>query len=175
MRILYITLVFLLSFQASFATEYIYIHNDKNLNKLYNEANDFFKDTGIIVYKEIRGVGLVFSLKNIENEFVEITNGTKIKLNKIENFLAKIKNPAIIEVHTDKNFQSGLYNYKNWEITTVIANKIEEVLIKRGNLDRSRIKSVGYGEFLPIKNTSNNGVKPNGNVDIIILCNIDGE
>jgi hypothetical protein len=38
-----------------------------------------------------------------------------------------------------------------------------------------RIKSVGYGDYLPKKNTPYNGVNKGVSIDIIILCNISGE
>ena len=98
------------------------------------------------------------------------------KTKKIEYFLAKIKNPVIIEVHTEKKPLKDSYNLKNWEISSVIAGKIESIILKpRGNIELDRIDSVGYGEFLPVKNTSNNGGNYFNRVDIIILCNISGE
>ena len=89
--------------------------------------------------------------------------------------MAKFKNPVIIEVHTSKFPLETFENLKNWEISTIIANKIEAIMLERGYISSSQIKSIGYGEFLPSKNTPNNGVKNSGRVDIIILCSISGE
>ena len=66
-------------------------------------------------------------------------------------------------------------NLKNWEISAVIAGNIEKALFDENNTLKSRIHSVGYGEFLPENNTPNNGGKLLNRVDIIILCNISGE
>ena len=58
----------------------------------------------------------------------------------------------------------------------LVANNIESVMLEQSDRDfRNRINSIGYGEFLPSKNTSNNGGKYANRVDIIILCNISGE
>ena len=57
-----------------------------------------------------------------------------------------------------------------------MANKIEAIITKpKGVVSQDRINSIGYGEFLPAKNTSNNGGKNSNRIDIIILCNISGE
>ena len=53
--------------------------------------------------------------------------------------------------------------------------EIEEILLKKGRISHNQLKSVGYGEFLPSKNTPYNGGKNEGRVDIILLCNINGE
>ena len=69
-----------------------------------------------------------------------------------------------------------LNNLKKWEVSTVIANKIEAIITKpEGVIPQNRINSVGYGEFLPAKNTPNNGGNYLNRIDIIILCNISGE
>ena len=98
------------------------------------------------------------------------------KLTEIQYFLAKIQNSAIIEVRTANVKESKLNRLKNWEISTVIANNAERIILKsNADLDYTRIKSVGFGEFIPEKNTPYNGGKYSNRVDIIILCNISGE
>ncbi len=66
------------------------------------------------------------------------------------------------------------FRFKDWEISTVIANNIEKEIRKSDKNIGDRIYSVGYGEFLP-KNTPNNGGKLSNRVDIIVLCKISGE
>lgn len=57
-----------------------------------------------------------------------------------------------------------------------MANNIEAIITKPfGTVEQNKINSIGYGEFLPAKNTSNNGGENSCRVDIIILCNIGGE
>ena len=130
----------------------------------------------ISVIRDTRGILLRFELANPIEEYSHISYKTYVNTIKIKDFLAKIENPVIIEVHTEvvpKNF--GI-NLKNWELSTVIANNIESVILSTFDINnRDRIKSVGYGEFLPTKNTPNNGGNYSNRVDIIILCNISGE
>ena len=156
-----------------FAREYLYILNDNCINELYNSAKQIFIDSKINILRDPHGIILRFELPKPEEEYNGLSVETTQKIYTVISFLAKIKNPVIIEVHTENIPKEKLNNYKNWEISTVIANRIEDYLLKRLNCDR--IHSVGYGEFFPAKNTSNNGVNYPNRVDIMILCNVSGE
>lgn len=156
-----------------FAREYLYILNDSCINELYNNAKQAITNAKINIIRDPHGIILRFGLSNPEEEYNGLTIETTQKISAAISFLAKIKNPAIIEVHTENISKEKLKGHKNWEVSTVIANNIESVFSSR--LDYNRISSVGYGEFLPAKNTSNNGVNYPNRVDIMILCNINGE
>ncbi len=149
--------------------EYLYILNDKSINNLYQIAKDHFKNSTTIVIKDPRGLILREDFQNLNKEIY-----TKMK--NIENFLAKIENPAIIEVHMGNFSEENLLGLRKWEVSTIIANDIEAIITKpQGSIPQGRIISVGYGEFLPAKNTPNNGGKYMNRIDIIVLCNISGE
>ena len=156
-----------------FASEYLYILNDKCIEDLYNKANIFFLNTEILPIKDARGIVLRCFFKDPIREYYD---KNFLVYKQIEEFLAKIENPAIIEVHVN-NFPTGDFvNLRKWEFSTMIANSIEDIITKpRGSLNQERINSIGYGEFLPVNNTSNNGGKNLNRIDIIILCNISGE
>lgn len=158
------------------AETFKYILHDKCINFLWNIANENIKNDDIEIIRDSRGIILRFSIPDLKAEYYKLSPKTITDLNSIEYFLAKIKNPVIIEVHTDGVSKEIIEGLKNWEVSTVIANNIgEAVFSTRKELDRERIISVGYGEFLPSKNTPNNGGKFLNRVDIIILCNISGE
>lgn len=147
--------------------------NDKCINELYELAINYFKDSEITPLKDSRGIILRFYFENPNKEFYNINN-TRYK--KIEYFLAKIENPAIIEVHIGNFPTEELKTLKKWEISTIMANNIEAIITEPiGTIAQNRINSIGYGEFLPAKNTSNNGSNNPNRVDIIILCNVSGE
>ena len=173
--IIFIILIFFISINISLAKDYIYILNSKESNEIYNNAINHFKTSQISVFKDIRGVVISFYIEDLEQDYTNFSKKTIQNLEKIEYFLAKNKNPVIIEVHTTEIPLENSKNLKNWEISTIIANKIEVFLRKRVHFSNLEIKSVGYGEFMPSKNTPNNGVKNKGRVDIIILCSINGE
>ncbi len=169
-----IVLIIILLFPCNiFAKEYLYILNDKCINELYDKAEKYFKNTSIIPIRDSRGIILRF---NFDVPVLKIEELNFPIYKNIEYFLAKIENPAIIEVHVG-NFPEGEFkNLKKWEVSTVMANNIEAIITEPvGIISQNRINSIGYGEFLPAKNTSNNGGKNSNRVDIIILCNISGE
>ena len=171
-RALILLLLFLTS--ASYAEEYIL--NELCPESLYDMAENYFiKYPDIEASRDIRGIILRLKLKNPEQCCYQIDNETEKQLRIIEYFLAKIKNPVIIEVHTDK-VPEGL-NLKNWEFSTIIADRVEDVFAKEEpKIPLSRIYTVGYGESMPgANNTSNNSSNYSNRVDIIILCSISGE
>ena len=171
-----ITLIIFLIINPAFGAEYKYILNESYINSIYDPAKVFFSGTDISVLKEAQGVILRFEIKNPEDEYKHLSENTLCKITQVEYFLAKIKNFVIIEVHTDNSSKRRQNLLKNWEISAVIANNIELYVYKTGEgLNRDRVISIGYGEFLPQKNTPNNGGKFNNRVDIIILCNINGD
>ena len=160
--------------------EYLYILNEKSLNNLYLKAIQELGGANVLVLKEPMGVvlRLDFDLEDFKGysklrDKSDKRNKLRLNLLRIEYFLAKIKNPVIIEVHTAKNSSKGI---KSWELSTLIANELENLLTERNPLlNKERVKSVGFGEFLPIKNTSNNGGNYSNRIDIMILCDISGE
>ena len=174
-----IILIFLFLFYCAElnAQDYKYILNDTCIIRLEELAKSTLKPKNLEIIKDSRGIIIRYNLEELFYNKTFYSDFLSEEIIKIEDFLAKIENPAIIEVHA-VDFSSKYFKnkYKNWEITTIIANKIEkEILNKTGRVLQNRIKSVGYGEFLPPKNTPNNGGKPLNRIDIIILCNINGE
>lgn len=151
-----------------------FILQDECINILYEPAISFFSNSNICVLRDSRGIILRFGLENPQDEHVQLSALTMTNISMIEDFLAKIKNPVIIEVHTAKNGFTNVSAEKKWEISAVIAGKLEQAMCC-GEVSNGRIHSVGYGEFLPENNTSYNGGKLLNRVDIIILCNVSGE
>ena len=160
----------------SFAEEYLYILNDGCILDLYSKASGYFKNSPILVVKDPHGLLLRFEIKEVQNDCENLSADTYKKIKYIEQFLAKMNNPVIIEVHVNEIPEQCSKKYKKWEISTLIANNIESaVLLPKGKLARDKIHSVGFGEFSPPKNTSNNGGNYVNRVDIMILCDINGE
>lgn len=159
----------------AFAYDYKYILNDECINALYANAKiTLYNQKEIQIDRDVRGINISFELPNPLEEINKPSQKTLNKLSKIQTFLAKIKNPVIIEVHLEKHSPEKSFKFKDWEISTVIANNIESEIRKSDKTFADRLHSVGYGEFLP-KNTPNNGGKSSNRVDIIVLCKISGE
>ena len=173
--ITFITFLFL-NLSVISSENYQYILNDPCILKSYLEAKELIKNSKILIIKEAIGIIIRFEIANPKEEFFCLSRETINLLEEIEKFLAKIKKPAIIEVHTEIIVFEARREFKNWELSTVIANNIESFLIQNSSvISKENIKSVGYGEFKPAKNTPNNGGKYANRVDIIIPCSISGE
>ena len=175
MRYLLIVYIFLIGGIAN-AAEYKYILNEKCINNLYNNAERIINNDNIDVIKDSRGIILRFKLDNPLKEFESLSGETVKNIRDIGFFLAKTKNLAIMEVHAGDIKPDSEIKYKNWEISSVIAGKAEDEVLKTlGSEGYSRIKSAGFGEFMPIKNTPYNGGNYSNRIDIIVLCNVSGE
>lgn len=156
--------------------KYQHILNEPCLTSFQAKAIEYINDTNITIIKEAMGVTIRFRIENPMEEFYHLSSQTIDILKKIEYFLAKIKKPVIIEVHTEVFGLESKKGIKNWELSTVIANKVETFLIQNSStITKENIKSIGYGEFMPVKNTPNNGGKYSNRIDIIIPCSISGE
>ncbi len=171
-----IFLSIILTVPLCFAEEYLYILNDSCILDLYSNASEYFKNSPILVIKDPHGLLLRFEIVDIANNCKRLSADTYKKVKYVEQFLAKMNNPVIIEVHVNEIPENCARLHKKWEISTLIANNIESViLLPKGKLARNKIHSVGFGEFLPPKNTPNNGGNYINRVDIMILCDINGE
>ena len=175
MRFIIITFAMVLLTLVSEGKE-LYILNDNCINVLFSQANNTIKSNNIEVLRDSRGIILRIIIDNPEKEYYVLSQEICKSISTIKDFLAKIKNAVIIEVHTKVAKLPDKGKIKNWELSTVIANRVEQEILKgSNNTVVSRIKSVGYGEFLPAKNTPYNGGNISNRIDIIILCNITGE
>lgn len=153
-----------------------YILHDSCISELYKTAYENIKNDDIYILRDSQGIIIRFPIVDCKKEYYNLSDSTLKNLVNIEKFLAKIKNPVIIEVHTDGAKQEIIKGLKNWEVSTVIADNIRTAVVNNGDIaENNRILSVGYGEFLPLKNTPNNGGKLLNRVDIIVLCNVSGE
>lgn len=171
-----ILFIFIFLSECVFASDYRYILHDPCINTLYNDAYIYFKDSDIEVLRIPQGILLRFKLNKYDTDNLCLSSDTQKIIRNLEKFLAKIENPAIIEVHAGDISGIGHGRLKSWEISSVIANQIETELINtERRIETHRLHSVGYGEFLPPKNTPYNGGNYLNRVDIIILCNIIGD
>ncbi len=93
-------------------------------------------------------------------------------LNDIGGYLSRIPNKIMIEGHTD-NIPIHTERYpSNWELSAARAINVAKYLIKRYNIDPSRISATGYAEYRPIApNDTPQGRAKNRRVDIVILNN----
>ena len=156
-----------------FADEDSFVLHDKCITNLFVPANEYFTGTDICVLRDAHGIILRFKIENPKEEYKKLGNHTKDNLVKIVKFLSEIKNTVIVRVHIGNFSKNTTKELKNWEISTIIANNIEQFLYNSSDsISKNRISSVGFGEFLPIISPDKSICDNQDRVDIIILCNV---
>jgi len=144
------------------------IENDirKSLGSLMERSKG-----GINIRHDSRGVILSISDRMFfESGSSEIKEEAIEVLNDIGGYLSRIPNKILIEGHTD-NIPIHTESYpSNWELSAARAINVAKYLIKRYNIDPSRISATGYAEYRPIApNDTPQGRAKNRRVDIVIL------
>lgn len=92
------------------------------------------------------------------------------KLISISKVLNGIDNYIRVEGHTDNVAINTTYFHSNWQLSSIRAANVVEFLITQGNVDPSRLSSIGYGQYRPVKtNDTEEGRAANRRVDILIL------
>lgn len=168
--------ILLLNCIQVYSEDFVYILNEECVTDLYEKALVHFEGKEIFAIKHPQGLRLRFEIVDLDDEYYQITMQTHDKIMCIKDFLAKFENPVIIEVHINDFADKSRIKLKKWEVSTIIANRIQSVLSEYSNeLNSKTIYSVGYGEFMPTKNTPYNGGNFRNRVDIMILCSISGE
>lgn len=148
---------------------------EEKLIKIQEEVNRLLKDAGLEakVSTKIEERGLVISFTaNIFFDSGEavVKGAYKDQLIEISNILNKMDNYIRVEGHTDNVAISNKYFNSNWQLSSVRASNVAEILINEGKIKPERLAAVGYGEYRPIASNDNEeGRSSNRRVDIIIL------
>lgn len=148
---------------------------DEKLEDIQKQVNSLLKSAGLDsnVTTKIEDRGLIISFT--ENVFFDsgqalIKDEYKYKLVDISKILNKMDNYIRVEGHTDNEAIRNQYFNSNWQLSSVRASNVAEVLIAEGGINPIRLSAVGYGEYRPItSNDTEEGRRQNRRVDIIIL------
>jgi len=115
--------------------------------------------------------GLVISLESslfFEQNSSTINEQSKDLLDKIGYLIKTLDIPCTIECSSNSNLkQNSLYSFQ-WEISTVRAGKIAEYLMKTSEISPDKIRSIGYGDIAPYKNSAAQNDSFNNRIDIVI-------
>ncbi|HBH17908.1 MAG TPA: flagellar motor protein MotB [Cyanobacteria bacterium UBA9579] len=99
-----------------------------------------------------------------------IKDNAQVTLDKLAGILREIPNSIRIEGHTDSQPINTPRFPSNWELSTARATNIIKYLINQHNINPQKFSAVGYGEYMPLKESvleDNQSI--NRRVDIVIL------
>lgn len=150
---------------------------DVKLQGVEEQVNDVLNELGLgdSVSTSIEERGLVISFNDsifFDSAKAEIKDEMKTKLISVSKILNKIDNYIRVEGHTDNLPIKDNYFNSNWQLSSVRASNVVELLINYGEISPSRLSAVGYGEYRPISdNNTEEGRSKNRRVDILILNN----
>lgn len=144
----------LISIQEKF-NQYIADHN------LQGNVTTSIEERGVV----IRFQDSVLFAKGSADLFPE----SRIILTDLSVIMKEIDSPIRIEGHTD-NLPINTVRYpSNWELSTARATNVLRFLIEQG-IEGSLLSAVGYGEFHPIYDNSNEeNQRKNRRVDLVII------
>jgi len=150
---------------------------DEKLQGVEKQVNDVLNELGLedSVSTSIEERGLVISFNDsifFDSAKADIKDNMKDKLISVSKVLNKIDNYIRVEGHTDNLPIKDNYFNSNWQLSSVRASNVVELLINYGKISPSRLSAVGYGEYRPISdNDTEEGRAKNRRVDILILNN----
>lgn len=116
--------------------------------------------------------GLIVSIpstlffKEGEDKILESSKPLIIQIAKILKILDK---PCIIESNTDYILSDNKKYRNTWELTTVQADNIAQYLIKTGDINSKKIRSIGFGELMPYNSNVSYKNTMNKRIDFVII------
>lgn len=150
---------------------------DEKLQGVEEQVNDVLTELGLedSVFTSIEERGLVIRFNDsifFDSAKAEIKDEMKVKLISVSKVLNKIDNYIRVEGHTDNIPIKDNYFNSNWQLSSVRASNVVELLINYDEISPSRLSAVGYGEYRPVSdNDTQEGRAKNRRVDILILNN----
>lgn len=147
----------------------------KNLKNVKNEVDSYLKKNGLAssAGTNIDGRGLEIRLNDsilFDSGKADIKESSKDEIIKIGRILSKMDNYIRVEGHTDNIPIYGGQFKSNWQLSSVRAANVAELLVEQSGVPADKIAAVGYGENRPISsNATDAGRAKNRRVEIIII------
>lgn len=118
--------------------------------------------------------GLVVSLKEagfFDSGSAEVKQSSYGLLSNVAESMTRYNNPIRVEGNTDNVPIKSHYFKSNWELSTTRGTNIVHYLIDNYGFQPEKLSAVGYGEFRPIAdNSDETGRRKNRRVDIVLLA-----
>ena len=147
----------------------------KKLNTVKSQVDDYLKKNGLSasVDTNIDDRGLDIRLNDsilFDSGKADIKSNSEDEIVKIGKILSKMNNYIRVEGHTDNIPISGGQFKSNWQLSSVRAANVAELLVEQSGVPADKISAVGYGENRPIaSNATDAGRAKNRRVEIIII------
>lgn len=146
-----------------------------NLDQLKKEVDEYLKknNLGDSVATSMDETGLAVKLKDsilFNPGKADITPGSREKMIKLGQILSKTKSYIRVEGHTDNLPTHNDQFNSNWQLSSVRAANVAELLISNTGIDPSKVVAVGCGEYRPVaSNQTAEGRAKNRRVEIIVV------
>lgn len=145
------------------------------MEDLKKTVDKYLEQNGLsqAVTSKIEQRGLVVSIKDtlfFDNGKADIKPEFAKMLIDIGKILNQLGHYIRIEGHTDNvPIKTSQYN-SNWQLSSVRAANVTELLVEQSGIAPKQLSAVGYGEFRPVSdNSTEAGRMKNRRVDIIII------
>ncbi|MEY7999405.1 flagellar motor protein MotB [Clostridium sp. Mt-5] len=148
---------------------------EKKLSELKVQLDKYLKDNGMSkdVSTTIDERGLVVSMNDtllFDTGKADIRPEFQQELTEMGKILNQLGNYIRIEGHTDNVPISNSEYSSNWKLSCDRASNVTEFFVARAGIQPQKLSAIGYGEYRPIADNSNEaGKAKNRRVDIIIL------
>ncbi|MEF9933833.1 MAG: flagellar motor protein MotB [Clostridium sp.] len=153
----------------------VVIPEAKQMENAKKEVDEYLKGEGLSnkVETNIDERGLVISLQDtviFDSGSAAVKPQQAETLVKIGSILKKMPNYIRVEGHTDNVPIKNTKFSSNWQLSSVRASNMVEILVAKSLIAPSKISAMGYGEYRPVSDNSTiQGRSKNRRVDIVIL------
>lgn len=148
---------------------------EDKLSNLKKDVDKYLSDAGLSgnVSTQMDERGLVIRMENsilFDSGKADIKPEARSILIKIGQTLNKMENYIRVEGHTD-NIPIRSSSFKsNWDLSAMRATNVVELFVNESKISPARLSEVGYGEYRPVADNSNEaGRAKNRRVDIVII------
>lgn len=135
----------------------------------YLQQNNMDSATSV----DISERGLVVTLNNslfFDPGKADIRLDSEDKLVQIGKILNQMDNYIRVEGHTDNVPISNAMFHSNWQLSSVRAANVVEVLINKAGMTPQKLSTIGYGEYRPIAdNNTPEGRQRNRRVELVVM------
>lgn len=141
---------------------------EANKMEIINEIGINIPQKSTIVYTKVpRGIILSIAQQELfDNNSLILTHNGKKLLDEIAKLLKTFNNNCTIEAHSEK-IPANVY--AAWEYSIIRANIVADYLVKKADVDTSRLFPIGFGEIMPFRDNVSTYNFYDSRIDFVIF------